>query len=98
VGVGAFFLSFRTHEREAKKRAQNHEEKERDKSKSAEERIRAFSSLLHWKPGSRTQRRSAGGKRRFLSKRVRRTVLCVTVYTVGGLIMARFAEINVWEN
>jgi hypothetical protein len=54
---------------EPKRECENMKEKERVKSKSAEcERKSANSSLPHWKPGSRAQSRSAGGKAKVLSK------------------------------
>ncbi len=70
-----FFIAFAIANTEQKKRTQKREEKEQEKSESAGCERNKFKCALfppfaapHWKPGSRVQIHSAGGKARVLSK------------------------------
>ncbi len=60
-------LFFRPCEREAKKdhesvKKKRERKKRKRRAQKQKAQIRAYSSLPHWKPGSRAQSRSAGGK------------------------------------
>jgi hypothetical protein len=69
-GHPSFFSRFQAREREPK-RAQGHEENKRKKAEvliAKEKMVFPLFVAQHWKPGSRANSHSAGGKARVLSK------------------------------